>query len=327
MKRFITICIPILVSSLLLTSCHLVTKEPISKTGIYFDTVISIDIYDSNNTSLLEQCFEYCKEFEETVSRTIETSEIYRLNHANGNPVEVSDVTLELLQKGVEYGDLTNGKFDITVAPLSELWDFKNNTGTVPNEQDIKEALSHVNYKNIVIDGNMVSLSDPKAAIDLGGIAKGYMADRLKEYLMKEGIESALINLGGNILAIGSKPDGTPFNLGIQKPFEKQGVTITSVKTVDSSVVSSGVYERYFKIDDVLYHHILNPETGFPYDNELLGVTILSEKSVDGDALSTSCFALGLEDGMNLIQSLDDVEAIFITEDYELIATKKGLID
>ena len=171
MKRFITICIAILVSSLLFTGCHLVTKEPISKTGIYFDTVISIDIYDSNNTSLLEQCFEYCKEFEETVSRTIETSEIYQINHANGNPVEVSDVTLELLKKGVEYGDLTNGKFDITIAPLSELWDFKNNTGTVPNEQDIKEALSHVNYKNIVIVGNMITLTDPKSAIDLGGIA------------------------------------------------------------------------------------------------------------------------------------------------------------
>ena len=322
MKRFITICIAILVSSLLLTSCHLVTKEPISKTGIYFDTVISIDIYDSNNTSLLEQCFEYCKEFEETVSRTIETSEIYRLNHANGNPVEVSDVTLELLKKGVEYGDLTNGKFDITIAPLSELWDFKNNTGTVPNEQDIKEALSHVNYKNIVIDGNMITLTDPKSAIDLGGIAKGYMADRLKEYLTKQGVESALINLGGNILAVGSKPDGTPFHLGIQKPFDKQGVTITSVKTADSSVVSSGVYERYFKTDDALYHHILNSKTGFPYNNGLLGVTILSEKSVDGDALSTSCFALGLEDGMKLIQSLDDVDAIFVTDDYQLHDTR-----
>ena len=322
MKRFITICITILVSSLLLTSCHLVTKEPISKIGIYFDTVISIDIYDSNNTSLLEQCFEYCKEFEETVSRTIETSEIYQINHANGNPVEVSDVTLELLKKGVEYGDLTNGKFDITIAPLSELWDFKNNTGTVPNEQDIKEALSHVNYKNIVIDGNMITLTDPKSAIDLGGIAKGYMADRLKEYLTKQGVESALINLGGNILAVGSKPDGTPFHLGIQKPFDKQGVTITSVKTADSSVVSSGVYERYFKTDDALYHHILNSKTGFPYNNGLLGVTILSEKSVDGDALSTSCFALGLEDGMKLIQSLDDVDAIFVTDDYQLHDTR-----
>lgn len=322
MKRFITICIAILVSSLLFTGCHLVTKEPISKTGIYFDTVISIDIYDSNNTSLLEQCFEYCKEFEETVSRTIETSEIYQINHANGNPVEVSDVTLELLKKGVEYGDLTNGKFDITIAPLSELWDFKNNTGTVPNEQDIKEALSHVNYKNIVIDGNMITLTDPKSAIDLGGIAKGYMADRLKEYLTKQGVESALINLGGNILAVGSKPDGTPFHLGIQKPFDKQGVTITSVKTADSSVVSSGVYERYFKTDDALYHHILNSKTGFPYNNGLLGVTILSEKSVDGDALSTSCFALGLEDGMKLIQSLDGVDAIFVTDDYQLHDTR-----
>ena len=322
MKRFYTACIAILLSTILLNGCNLTTKKPISKTGIYFDTVISIDIYDSNNTSLLEQCFEYCKEFEETVSRTIETSEIYQINHANGNPVEVSDVTLELLQKGVEYGDLTDGKFDITIAPLSELWDFKNNTGTVPSEQDVKEALSHVNYKNIVIDGNRIFLSDPKAAIDLGGIAKGYMADRLKEYLIKEGIESALINLGGNILAIGSKPDGTPFNLGIQKPFEKHGVTITSVKTVDSSVVSSGVYERYFKTDDALYHHILNSKTGFPYNNGLLGVTILSEKSVDGDALSTSCFALGLEDGMKLIQSLDGVDAIFVTDDYQLHDTR-----
>lgn len=327
MKQLYSACIAILLSTILLIGCNLTTKEPISKTGIYFDTVISIDIYDSNNTSLLEQCFEYCREFEETVSRTIATSEIYQINHANGNPVEVSDVTLELLQKGVKYGELTNGKFDITVAPLSELWDFKNNTGTVPNEQDIKEALSHVNYKNIVIDGNMVSLSDPKAAIDLGGIAKGYMADRLKEYLMKEGIESALINLGGNILAIGSKPDGTPFNLGIQKPFEKQGVTITSVKTVDSSVVSSGVYERYFEKDNVIYHHILDTKTGYPCDTGLLGITILSEKSVDGDALSTSCLTLGLADGMKLIESLDGVEAIFITEDYKLIATKKDLIN
>ncbi len=322
MKRLYTICIVFFMSSLLFTGCHLVTKEPISKTGIYFDTVITIDIYDSNDTSILDQCFQYCYDLEQTVSRTIETSEIYQLNHANGNPVKVSDITLELIQKGIEYGDLTDGKFDITIAPLSELWDFKNNTGTVPKESHIIEALSHVNYKNIVIDGNMISLSDPKAAIDLGGIAKGYMADRLKEYLKGKGVKSALINLGGNILAIGSKPEGVPFNLGIQKPFHKQGSTITSVKIIDSSVVSSGVYERYFETDDVLYHHILNTETGFPYDNGLLGVTILSEKSVDGDALSTSCFALGLEDGMKLIESLNGVDAIFVTVDYQLHDTR-----
>lgn len=307
---------------LLLTGCSLQTAEPITKTGIYFDTVVQIDIYDSDDISLIEQCFDYCREFEQTVSRTIETSEIYRLNHANGNPVEVSNVTLELIKKGIEYGDLTNGKFDITIAPLSELWNFKGNAGTVPSEVDILESLSHVNYKNIVIDGNKVSLTDPKSALDLGGIAKGYMADNLKEYLIHKGVESALINLGGNILAIGTKPNGVPFNLGIQKPFDKQGTIITSVKAKDSSVVTSGVYERYFKVDDVLYHHILNSETGYPCNNGLFGVTILSKKSVDGDALSTSCFLLGSEDGMKLIESLDGVDAIFITENYELIDTR-----
>ena len=312
----------LMAATLGLTGCIKPVKEPIERTGIHFDTVINLKIYDTDDISLLDECFKFCEEFEQTVSRTLETSEIYQINHSNGNPVEVSDITIELLQKGIEYGELTGGKFDITVAPLSELWDFKNNSGELPAPTAIDEALSHVNYKNIIIEGNTVTLTDPNAAIDLGGIAKGYMADRLKEYLTKQGVESALINLGGNILAVGSKPDGTPFHLGIQKPFDKQGVTITSVKTADSSVVSSGVYERYFKTDDALYHHILNSKTGFPYNNGLLGVTILSEKSVDGDALSTSCFALGLEDGMKLIQSLDGVDAIFVTDDYQLHDTR-----
>ena len=147
----------LLVNILLLTGCSLKTQEPISKTGIYFDTVIQIDIYESNDTKLLDHCFEKCQTFEQTISRTIETSEIYQINHANGKPIEVSDMTLELIQKGIEYGDLTNGKFDITIAPLVELWDFKNNTGNVPDETAIQEALSHVNYKNIIIDGNKVS--------------------------------------------------------------------------------------------------------------------------------------------------------------------------
>ena len=305
-----------------MNGCSLKTPEPISKTGIHFDTVIQIDIYDSNDTELLDQCFEQCQVFEQTISRTIETSEIYKINHANGKPIEVSEMTLELIQKGIEYGDLTNGKFDITIAPLIELWDFKNNTGNIPDKIAIQEALSHVNYKNIVIDGNKVSLTDPNAAIDLGGIAKGYMADYLKDYLISKDVENALINLGGNILTIGSKPDGTPFNLGIQKPFDKQGNAITSVKATDCSVVSSGVYERYFEVDDTLYHHILNTETGYPCDNKLLGVTILSKESADGDALSTSCFSLGLEEGKKLIESLNGIDAIFITENYELIDTR-----
>ncbi len=314
----------VLATSVLLASCSPRSSEPISKTGLYFDTIIKIDIYDSSDTELLNKCFDYCEEFENTISKTIETSEICQINNANGEPVIVSDMTIELLQKGIEYGDLSHGKFDITIAPLSELWDIKNNPGIIPVESEIQEALSHVNYQNIQIIGNEVTLLDPEAAIDLGGIAKGYMADQLKKYLISEGVESALINLGGNILTIGVKPNGTPFKLGIQKPFDKQGIPITAVDCNDNSLVSSGIYERYFELDGTYYHHILDTSNGYPYDNGLLGVSIISPKSVDGDALSTSCFALGLEDGMELIESLDDIEAIFITEDYQLYDTRNN---
>lgn len=318
MIKFKSLACLALSSILILSGCAAKQNEPISKTGLYFDTVIKIDIYDSSDTNLLNECFAYCQEFENTISRTLPTSEISQINNANGKPVEVSDITIELLQKGITYGDLTEGAFDITIAPLSELWDVKNNPGVVPDEAAIQEALAHVNYKNIHIEGNTVKLLDPESKIDLGGIAKGYMADQLKDYLVSKGVKSALINLGGNIVTIGVKPNGNPFKLGIQKPFDKQGSAITAVDSVDNSLVSSGVYERYFEVDGVRYHHILDTETGYPYNNGLLGVSIISPKSVDGDALSTACFALGLEKGMELINSLENIEAIFITEDYQL---------
>lgn len=315
---FILLCLIMI----LLCGCSITTKEPLSKTGFHFDTVITITLYDSNDEELLDTCFEHCKEFENLVSRTIETSEISKINHANGKPVHVSDTTIELLKKGIKFGELTNGVFDITIAPLSELWNFKNNPGNIPSNAVINEALSHVNYKKIIIDGNTVTLTDPRAAIDLGGIAKGYMADQLKEYLLSQGVTSAIINLGGNVLTIGNKPDGNAFYIGIQKPFDKQNATITSVSTKDSSVVTSGSYERYFNVNDTIYHHILNTNTGYPCDNELLSVTILSEESIDGDALSTACFALGLEEGQKLIESMNGIDAIFVTKNYEIIDTR-----
>ena len=320
MKTLRILC-TFLVCSLFLCGCT-TNKEPISKTAIYFDTVISIKIYDSQDTDILEQCFTFCEDFEQTISRTIETSEISQINNSKGNPVEVSDTTIELLEKGIYYSELTNGAFDISIAPLSELWDFKNNPGNVPDENDINKALSHVSYQNILIEGNTVTLLDPNIAIDLGGIAKGYMADQLKNYLLSEGVESALIDLGGNILAVGTKPDNSNFTIGIKKPFE-DGEMISTESINDISVVTSGCYERYFEVDDVIYHHILDTNTGYSCDNNLYSVTIFSDKSVDGDALSTSCFALGLEEGIKLIESLEGIDALFVTDNYEIIDTRK----
>jgi thiamine biosynthesis lipoprotein len=159
--------------------------------------------------------------------------------------------------------------------------------------------------------------------IDLGGIAKGYIADRLKEYLVGEGVTGGIIDLGGNILCIGGKTEQEDFKIGIRQPFADRNETIASVSIRDKSVVSSGVYERYIQTEDgKIYHHILDPRTGYSYENGLLGVTIISDKSVDGDGLSTTVFALGLEDGMKLVESLDGVEAAFVTEDEKVTYSK-----
>lgn len=320
-----------MICSCILTGCALAlavcssSKSPITRNGFYFDTVIQITIYDSGNETILNECMSLADKYENLLSATIEGSDIWNINHSGGQPVEVSDETAMLLETALSYCDMTGGRIDLTVESVSGLWDFHlgslgNPTGTdnLPDKESITDALKHVDYHNLSINGNTVTLKDPEASISLGFIAKGFIADKMKEYLLSRNIKSAIINLGGNLLAIGSKPDGTAFKFGIQKPFDAQGTIITSLLVSDCSLVSSGVYERYFYQDDILYHHILNPSTGYPVQNNLFSVTILSESSMIGDALSTSCFVLGLDEGMALIESMDGVEAVFITEDYEL---------
>lgn len=309
-----------------LSGCSLPSSEQtISKSGFYFNTVIQITLYKSSYESLLEDCFSLADTYESYFSNTVSNSDISNINNADGAFVEVHDETIELLKKGIYYGDLSDGNFDITIGKLSDLWNFSTYAllnevpeSAVPTDDEIQEALKTVDYKGITIDGNKVALSNPDSKLDLGGIAKGVIADKMKAYLEENGVESGMINLGGNVLTLGKKADGSSYTIGIQKPFSEDGEAIASVEVADKTVVSSGVYERYYEIGDKFYHHILNPHTGYPYDNHLLGVTIICDDSVDGDGLSTTCFTLGLDDGMALIESLADVEAIFITDDYEL---------
>ncbi|MCM1047477.1 MAG: FAD:protein FMN transferase [Clostridiales bacterium] len=313
--RILCVCV-ILYATLPLTACH-ASQTPIVRTGLYFDTVIRITIYDAKKEACLDDCFELAKKYENLLSPTIENSDIWNINHSSGEPVEVSDETAALIKTAIYYCDITDGRIDITVEALNKLWNF-HEAPALPSNDAISAALNHTDYKNIIIDGNIVTLTDSESAISLGFIAKGFIADKIKEYLISQGIDNAIIDLGGNILAIGSKPDGTPFNFGIQKPFDTQGTPIATLAVTDKSLVTSGVYERYFYQDDILYHHILNSVSGYPIQNNLLSVTILSDSSITGDALSTSCFVLGLDEGMKLIDSLDDTEAVFITNDYVL---------
>lgn len=295
------------------------TNSMITDTDFYFDTVVTLTLYGTDDTSILDDCFQEMARYEALLSRTREGSDIWKINHSHGTPVEVSDLTIDLLLLALHYSELSEGIFDPTIASVVSLWNFTENPEKLlPDQKEIDEALSHVDYRNIQINGNTVTLLDPAASLDLGGIAKGYIADQLKAFLTDKGITSALINLGGNNLALGTKPNDQPWKIGIQKPFGTVSDLVTVLSINGQSVVTSGNYERYFEKDGQIYHHILDTQTGYPVQNHLQGVTILSDSSADGDALSTTCFALGLEKGMELIETLPDIEALFITDDGQL---------
>lgn len=308
--------LPLLLLSLLFSGCT--RKEPIHKSGFYFDTVISITLYDPSKTAELEHCFTLAEQYENYFSTSIPDSDISQINAAAPHPVPVHPETLELIQKGLSYAAVSKGKFDITIGKLAELWDFQTEAPKLPNAGAVAKAAAAVDYRKVSVNGNEVALTDPDAALDLGGIAKGYIADKMKEYLLSQGITSGLINLGGNVLTIGTKEDGSAYTIGIQKPFDETGASVASVSIKDQTVVTSGVYERYFEQNGTRYHHILDTGTGYPYDNGLLSVSVICNNSADGDGLSTSCFALGLTKGMELIESLEHTEAIFITSDGKL---------
>ena len=320
MKRILLIINLLLIISMF-SGCTKFTNNQINVSGQYFDTAVSITIYGGTK-DVADKCKDICSKYENMFSNKIDSSEIsmININSAKGNWTSVSKDTLELIKKGIEFGNISNGLFDITIGEVSQLWDFKDGNN-LPDPATIKEKISNVNYKNIEIDGNNVRLSNPNAKLDLGGIAKGYIADKLKEYLLSQNIDSALINLGGNVLLVGSKFDGSNFRIGIQKPFEESGETILVVNTHDKSIVTSGTYERYFYKDNKLYHHILDTHTGYPVENDLCSVTIISDSSMMGDGLSTTAFLMGLNDGLNYIESLENTEAIFIDKDLKIHTT------
>ncbi|MGN0412409.1 MAG: FAD:protein FMN transferase [Lachnospiraceae bacterium] len=301
--------------------------EPVSRSDFYFDTIITITLYDAPSESLLDHCFEIASDYEQMLSKTVEGSDIWNINHSGGSEVSINRETYDLLSRAMYYARLTDGRLDLTIGTVSDLWNFssENDTHKVPSDDKIREALTHVNYQNVVIKQNgdqyTAALTDSKAQIDLGFIAKGYIADQMKQYLLSENVQSGIINLGGNVLTLGSKPDKSSYKIGIKKPFKDDESPIEVLSVVDKSVVTSGIYERYFYQDGQLYHHILDTGTGYPISNNLYSVTILSSSSMDGDALSTACLILGLDKGMELIEQTADCEAVFVTDDYRIYNT------
>ena len=330
MKRILSLLLAVVLAfPLIITQTGCAGKpEPVEKSSYYMDTICSITIYDmedmeqENAEAVIDGAFALCAEYESLLSATREESDIYHINHAGGEPVECDPRTVEVIKMGIRYGELSDGRFDITVGKVTDLWDFHSETPQLPDEADVQEALSSVDYRQIAIDGNTVTMGDPQGKINLGGIGKGYVADRAGDYLKEQGVTSAIINFGGNIVAIGDK-DGEAFRIGVEEPFSDQGEIVGVVAASDATVVTSGIYERCFEKDGKLYHHILDVKTGYPADTDVAGVTLMGDfgSSADCDAMSTICLMLGVEAGKEFIEHTRGVEAVFIDRNGKITKT------
>lgn len=296
--------------------------SPVTVTDFKLDTYVSISSYDNTDESVLKDALALCDKYEDIFSMYKEGSELWRINE--NETTEVSTELGYVLDRALYWSSRSDKNFQISVGKVSELWDFNSEQHNIPDKASINEALKTVDDSKIKLkekdnpsEGWIISKpADTK--IDLGAVSKGYVADKIKEYLIDHGVAHAVINLGGNVLCVGDK-HGSDFNIGIRKPFAQATDTIAVLALSDRSAVSSGISERYFEGENGrIYHHIINPKNGYPYDNDLMQTTIITKDSLTGDCLSTLCFTLGLGEGMKLALNEADTEAIFVTIDEQL---------
>lgn len=320
----------IIILSIVQVGC---TKElqMVSDSTYMLGTYLQLSVWTTNKQEgmdTIKSSFERIKEIENKMSTNLDESEIGQINlNAGKTYVEVSEETVDIIERAIHYAELTNGAFDPAIGKLVKLWGIGTENERIPTQDEIQNALQFVDYQKIEFQGdNKVKLSEADMRIDLGGIAKGYAADEVTKIMKNKGIKHAIINLGGNVVTLGKKADGTSWKVGIQDPFEPTGTHMGVIEVYDQTVVTSGNYERYFMADDKRYHHIIDPKTGYPAENGIISATIITNSSTDADGLSTSIYVLGVEKGMQLIESLENVECIIITEDKK-VYTSTGLTE
>ena len=287
---------------ILLCGC---SEKRITKQGFYFDTVINISA-EKGSQQYVQEAMDKCRDFEKIFSKTDSSSELYKLN--NGEITKPEGILKKVIDFGLAFSALTRGAFDITVSPLCDLWNIKERT-IPPAESEINEALKNVGYSSV--SRNPFSLNGRK--IDLGAVAKGYIADNLIEFFKNKNAENIIIDLGGNVAVIGT------YTVGIRSPFNTDEVFATFTLK-NKSAVTSGAYQRYFEYNGKRYHHILDPRTGKCASNSIASVTVISPSSMHADALSTAIYVLG-EDGLSLCKNFKDTDAIIIYNDKSVVFT------
>lgn len=290
----------------------------VSRTFFTADTTCTITLFDGSEDTL-NSAVELTNSIANKLNCYDEGAELFLLNKSKGLAT-VSDELMDAVKIGIKYSELCpNGSFDITVRPVTKLWDFKN--GVMPKASDIENALKKVGYQRVELTSNGITLND-NAEIDLGAVAKGYIASKISDFLTKNGVKSAIINLGGNVTVLGDN-DGDDVLVDIARPFGDGN--IATIKAKDVSVVTSGTYQRSFKKDGVLYHHLLNAKTGLPQNSNLNSVTVITKNTAEADAMSTLLFLLGKDEGLKRINQTAEFEAVFIDQNNN-ISLSNGLI-
>ncbi|RNC29596.1 MAG: FAD:protein FMN transferase [Candidatus Dichloromethanomonas elyunquensis] len=328
MKKYICMLL-ILCLSVLSAACNNKLPQPVKSEDFALGTIIDQDVYGANAQKASVEVFAKIKELDALWTINSPGGDINKLNdHAGLGYVELKPETITILNEARKISDLSSGAaFDITVAPLVKAWGIGTDHPRLPADNVVKQLVSLVNYKDIIIDQatNSAALQKKGQMVDLGGIAKGYIGDIVTDIYKKNGITSAVANLGGNVVVLGSKPDGSPWKIGIQNPRSETSDIVGVVEVTDKAVVTSGDYQRYFIEDGKRYCHIIDPRTGYPIDSGLMSVTIIASSSADADGLAKA-IVLGLDKGMELVKNYGKAEAIFITADKKIFVTP-GLED
>ena len=294
----------VLVALLILSGCA-GTQERITKQSFAFDTVVSITA-DKKDSVHIDEALKMCNEYERIFSRTNAESELFKINNSS-----VENLSLHMknvIEFSLGFSKMTGGAFDITVAPLSNLWNV-NSRKEPPTQSEVKEALSSVGYERL----SLSPFSLNQATLDLGAVAKGYIADKLAEYFKGKGVDNTIIDLGGNVAVLGE------YTVGIRNPSSPDEVFAT-ITLKDKSAVTSGAYQRYFEYEGKRYHHIIDPRTGYPSQSTVSSVTVISPSSMYADALSTAIFILG-ENALSLCEEFPDTDALIITDNGAMVTT------
>ena len=312
--------------ALALTSCH--PKAEPFRAEFALNTLCTIFLYDQARDKVYQDVFGRIREIESRMSVYLPDSDIARINAAAGmEPVRVHYDVFEVIERALYIAEISGGAFDPSIGPVVSLWGIGGNNPRVPTQEEIDAVLPLVNWREVELDRerHTVFLKRPGMALDLGGIAKGYAADESAGIIKDARLKRALIDLGGNIITYGVKQDRSPWRVGLQDPqyynhgdnnyAVNRGSYIGVISGWDQSVVTSGVYERFFVDGGTHYHHLFSPFTGYPARSGLSAVTVIASASMDADALSTAAFVLGYERGRSLIDSLEGVEAVFVFED------------